>query len=259
MRAANQFRALMFGALAMTTILGVSVVPAHAQSNALSESSCGTAPSLRHVFTGTVDGFRHLSSRDSIGLLAIGAAAAAGAHPADREVTEDFAHPGTLRSVFRSGAAIGGSPLELSAAFATYGIGRALHHPCAAAVGVDLVRAQLMTEALTIGIKESGRRSRPAGGGFSFPSGHTAAAFASATVLQRHFGWKVGIPAYGVAAYVAASRVQMERHYVSDVVFGAAVGIVAGRSVTVGSQRFVISPTASRHGAGVSFSWVDKH
>ena len=44
MRAANQFRALMFGALAMTTILGVSVVPAHAQSNALSESCLPKAP-----------------------------------------------------------------------------------------------------------------------------------------------------------------------------------------------------------------------
>ena len=259
MRAATQSRALLLRAVAITAILGFSVAPVHAQATDVTSDRCGTAPSVRNLFTGTVDGFRHLRSKDSLGVLALGAIAAAGAHPVDREVTEDFAHPGTLRSALRSGAYIGGTPLELSAAFATYGIGRALHHPCAAAAGADLVKAQLMSQALTIGIKESGRRSRPAGGGFSFPSGHTAAAFASATVLQRHFGWKVGLPAYGVAAYVAASRVQMERHYVSDVVFGAAVGIVAGRSVTIGSQRFVISPTASRHGAGVSLSWVNMH
>ena len=38
------------------------------------------------------------------------------------------------------------------------------------------------------------------------PSGHAASAFTAATVLQRHYGLKTGIPAYAVAAYVAASR-----------------------------------------------------
>jgi membrane-associated phospholipid phosphatase len=266
MRPLQRIRVGLIGGVVMAAVLGTSSVPAQAEpsdsaaygSNVIDQSRCGTTPSMGQVFGGTVDGFRHLRSRDSLTVLAIGAVAAASSHPADRDVTEDFAHTGSLRSVFKSGSIVGGTPLQLSSAFAVYGIGRALHHPCAAAVGADLIKAQLMAEALTIGIKESGRRSRPAGNGFSFPSGHTAAAFASATVLQRHFGWKVGIPAYGVAAYVAASRVQTERHYLSDVAFGAAVGIVAGRSVTFGSQRFVISPTASRHGAGVSLSWAGR-
>ena len=85
--------------------------------------------------------------------------------------------------------------------------------------------------------KQATRRSRPEGTGYSFPSGHTTVTFASATVLQRHFGWKVGLPAYAVASYVAASRVEMKRHYLSDVAFGAALGIVAAarcRSATGG-------------------------
>jgi membrane-associated phospholipid phosphatase len=36
---------------------------------------------------------------------------------------------------------------------------------------------------------------------------------------------------YGIASYVAASRLHDNRHYLSDVVFGAAVGTIAGRTV----------------------------
>ena len=97
----------------------------------------------------------------------------------------------------------GSLPAQLGAAFLTYGLGRAFKSDCVAAVGGELVQAQLVAQVLTYGIKGTVRRARPEGGGFSFPSGHTTAAFASATVLQRHFGWKVGLPAFGAATYVA--------------------------------------------------------
>jgi membrane-associated phospholipid phosphatase len=115
-----------------------------------------------------------------------------------------------------------------------------------------------MAQAMTIGIKVTARRQRPDGYSQSFTSGHAAMAFASATVLQKHYGWKVGIPAYAVASYVGISRVQTDRHYASDVIFGAAIGLVAGRSVTFGSERFVLGPTGSPHGAGVSLTWAGK-
>jgi hypothetical protein len=84
-------------------------------------------------------------------------------------------------------------------------------------------------------------------------------AFASATVLQRHFGWKAGIPAYAVASYVAASRVQTQRHYLSDVAFGAALGIVAGRTVSVGHGRqLMLTPMALHGGGGAVFSLIHK-
>ena len=115
-----------------------------------------------------------------------------------------------------------------------------------------------MGEGLTIAIKQATRRARPEGSGYSFPSGHTTVSFASATVLQRHFGWKVGIPAYAVATYVAASRVEMKRHYLSDVAFGAALGIVAGRTVKVGRQQWMITPIGTENGAGAGFTWVGR-
>jgi membrane-associated phospholipid phosphatase len=150
---------------------------------------------------------------------------------------------------------LGSMPFEAGAAVATMAIGRIGHHPCAARVGADLLQAQLTAAAWTIGIKEVVRRSRPEGSGLSFPSGHTAAAFASATVLQQHFGWKVGIPAYAVASYVATSRVETGKHYWSDVAFAAALGVAAGRTISVGGgHRLVITPLAARRGGGAAFT-----
>jgi len=93
------------------------------------------------------------------------------------------------------------------------------------------------------------------------PSGHTTVAFASATVLQRHFGWKVGVPAYAVATYVAASRVEQKHHYLSDVAFGAALGIAAGRTVPMGhGHGLMVTPIVSPDGtgAGAGFTWVPR-
>jgi hypothetical protein len=72
----------------------------------------------------------------------------------------------------------------------------------------------------------------------SFPSGHSAAAFAAATVLTRHYGWKAAIPAYLGAAYIGASRVHDNKHYLSDVTFGAAMGIAAARTVLLNAGRY---------------------
>ena len=63
-------------------------------------------------------------------------------------------------------------------------------------------------------------RQRPDGGSQSFPSGHSASAFAGAAFLQRRYGWSYGAPAYAVATFVAYSRVESKRHWTSDVIAG---------------------------------------
>ena len=78
-------------------------------------------------------------------------------------------------------------------------------------------------------------------------------------MLQQHLGWRMGAPAYALATYVALSRVQMKRHYLSDVAFGAALGIAAGRTVTLGREkRMQLAPMVADRGAGVQFTWVGK-
>jgi membrane-associated phospholipid phosphatase len=105
-------------------------------------------------------------------------------------------------------------------------------------------------------IKFAVGRERPDGSNRqSFPSGHSAITFAAAAVIQRHLGWRHSVIAYGVASYVAASRLHDNRHYLSDVVFGAAVGSIAGRTVTEhGRDSWALVPTALPGGVVVSLT-----
>lgn len=220
-----------------------------------------SAPPFKSLFGDTISDFRRLPSKDSLKWLGIGAAVAALGHSIDRPVTRQFSASPMLDGVFKPGKTLGGARVQVGGALITYAIGRATQSPKVTLVGADLIQAQVMTHMLTTAVKMSVRRTRPDGTQYSFPSGHASVTFASATVLQRDLGWKAGIPAYGLAAYVAASRVQEKRHFLSDVAFGAAIGIMAGRTVTVGhgNGRFAVAPTAAPGGAGVSFTWVGQH
>jgi membrane-associated phospholipid phosphatase len=217
-------------------------------------------PGLRSIFQDVVRDFGDLRSTGTLKWLGTAAVAAGAIRPLDHGISTGFlGHPG-LDTAFRPGQTIGGAPLQMAAALATVGIGHIASSPRTATVGVDLLKAQLMSQALTQGLKISFQRTRPDGTPLSFPSGHASITFASATVLQRHFGWRVGLPAYAMASYVATSRIEGQRHYLSDVAFGAALGIVAGRAVTIGrgEHKLAISPTASAGGGGVSFTWLGR-
>ena len=61
----------------------------------------------------------------------------------------------------------------------------------------------------------------------SFPSGHTSASFAVATVLARHFP-RLGWIGYLAAALIACSRVWRGSHFPTDAVGGAAIGVLIG-------------------------------
>lgn len=88
--------------------------------------------------------------------------------------------------------------------------------------GVEVAGA---TAAATLILKYAVSERRPDGSNMhSFPSGHTAATFATAAFLQRRYGWKFGAPAFAVATYVAWGRVYSRKHHVWDVVAGAAIG-----------------------------------
>ena len=84
------------------------------------------------------------------------------------------------------------------------------------------------TTLVARGIKSAVNRTRPNGGVHSFPSGHTATAFMTATMLYKEYGWKNpwwSIGGYTVAAFTGVSRILNNWHWMSDVAAGAAVGI----------------------------------
>ena len=86
-----------------------------------------------------------------------------------------------------------------------------------------------VTGLLTSSLKLLVGRTRPGGGNRSFPSGHTSAAFAAATLIDANSDGSFGVPAYGLAALTGYSRMEARRHYPSDVLAGAAIGILSAQ------------------------------
>jgi membrane-associated phospholipid phosphatase len=119
---------------------------------------------------------------------------------------------------------------------------------------MDLIEALAVSELMTQTIKHIANRERPDhSDDTSFPSGHAADTFAFATALERHLGWRGAVPAYIFSSYVAISRLPANRHWLSDAVFGSAVGIIAGRTVTRHGRDFPVTLAIVPGGAEVMY------
>ena len=86
----------------------------------------------------------------------------------------------------------------------------------------------------------------------SFPSGHTSASFAVATVIVKHFP-RFAWPVYALAGYVSLTRVFRGSHFVSDSVAGVVLGLVIGTLAATPVQEW--GPTA-RYVLLVASSWL---
>jgi membrane-associated phospholipid phosphatase len=68
----------------------------------------------------------------------------------------------------------------------------------------------------------------------SFPSSHASSAFAFCTTLAMHYP-ELSMKAFETACLVSLSRVYLERHYPSDIIGGAAIGVAAA----IGSEIYL--------------------
>jgi membrane-associated phospholipid phosphatase len=116
---------------------------------------------------------------------------------------------------------------------------------------VDGLASIVVASAIVnLGVKQVARRRRPDREGSevtedrhvrmpdstSFPSGHSASAFAFAEGVSATLPW-LGIPLRLAAATVAYSRVHTGVHYPGDVVAGSLIGMTAGELTTLATSR----------------------
>lgn len=96
---------------------------------------------------------------------------------------------------------------------------------------IVMATSHLLMGAVVQGMKHSIKVHRPDGSNYkSFPSGHTAMAFVGAHILHKEYKaenpW-IGVAGYAVATATGALRVVNKKHWVSDVLTGAGIGILS--------------------------------
>jgi len=223
--------------LAILTVFA-PLATAHAQSLSWPQTEPARTPYLQHtdlgiLTAGAILTFAALSEENAA--RATASLEAAGPLEAPIDVGDSFGSTWTMLGITAGLGAVGW-------------LGGGARYSDAA---IDMGKTLLVTGAIVGALKVTVNRTRPNGGVHAFPSGHTAVAFAGATVLNQHFGLKVGVPAYTLAAFTGLGRMEDNKHYLSDVIAGATIGLLVGRAVP-SRYRDRVSAFAGADGAGMS-------
>ena len=233
--------------------MALSLHAAPATQPALSDRSVDRP--ITHLFQNLGHDMKALPSARSAGIVAAGIAGGWFAHSSGDHELSTWASRAGDTEYADVGMVVGDGWSQGGLAIATYAIGVIGHKTRVTHIGSDLIRAQMLNGLLTTTLKVAVDRTRPTGGAHGFPSGHTSAAFATAAVLDGHYGWKAGVPAYALASFVGWTRVRDNVHFLSDVVIGSTIGVVVGRAVTSGHRQrsWSIAPAPAPGGTGIVF------
>lgn len=185
-----------------------------------------------------------LVSTDNAVPFLVGGALTAGSFALDDSVREHF-EDHDLGGLQSFGDKLGDPEVVVPVTAGIFVIGRIAKNQRFRDMSYDFAQAQIAVGALGGLLKVSVRRERPNGSNTrSFPSGHSYSWFTSATVVERHYGFWAALPVYGLWAVVGLSRVENEAHYFSDVIGGAALGYLIGRT----ARRVNDAPTGDAEG-----------
>lgn len=120
---------------------------------------------------------------------------------------------------------------------------------------LQLAKGAICTQVSVELLKRSISDTRPDGGRYSFPSGHTAMSFLGASFVHKRYGPYLGIPAYTMAAFVGATRLDSRKHWPKDVMAGALLGFFINEIFTTSFDKNAqISPILSNKTLGLSYS-----
>lgn len=127
-----------------------------------------------------------------------------------------------------------------------------------------IAKAEVIELAIVLPLKYFTKVERPDGSdNYSFPSSHTAEAFLAATIVYREFRYKspwYGIGAYTLATTVGAYRMINNKHWESDVLVGAGIGILSVNLIYAthihrwGRKEICIFPTFNHNSKGFALS-----
>ena len=164
-----------------------------------------------------------------------------------------------------------------AASLAAYGVAEVFDLKREKAAALMTLESLILSGALTTGIKVVTSRDRPSDTndvlGFfdretnransSFPSGHSTHAFSTATVISEVYGednpWVPWV-AYPLAGGVALARLNKDRHWVSDLIVGGAIGHFVAKMVTtynpfLEEQGIAVAPIMIGDSTGVGFTY----
>ena len=167
----------------------------------------------------------------------------------DEDINSELSrsHGRVLRGITDFGNAASNPFLHLGVAAAFYGAGAAADRPRVMQLGEEMGEALVLADASTFVLKGVIGRGRPYSGdgnsryrpfqfqdGYdSLPSMHTASSFAMAHVVaSKTDSLGAKIACYATASLAGFSRAYRGKHWASDVVLGAAMGELAGNTVT---------------------------
>ena len=195
--------------------------------------------------------------------------AAAGGAVAVKEGWDDNVRACTAKHPERWGSAsdtigdLGDWPVQVPALLSLYGYSLLAQNEQLHDVSTTLIDAYVINGVTTVLIKAAANTDRPTtntnNGHYGFPSFHTSSSFTIAAVLDEYYGWQVGVPAYLLAGTIGWTRIDERDHDLSDVLFGAALGYVVGKSVAgqrlYGDGRVQVIPYYNTHEQEVGLIW----
>ena len=143
----------------------------------------------------------------------------------------------------------------------TYIVGRLRGDEKMINTGKALIESQIITQVATNALKFAVRRRRPDGSErTSFPSGHASATFALASTVDSLYGHKIGLPIYAFAGFVGFTRISENKHFTSDVLFGAALGTSIGMATAKvhkkQNRRFSLIPYSDGECGGLMLVFI---
>lgn len=192
----------------------------------------------------------------------------------DEDIRNEFSGHGNRNSDrIAEAASVAGDPfLHLALSASVYGGGVLADSTRYKNLGEMFGEAVILADASTLILKQSIGRGRPSvtsssseykpfkfqGDYDSMPSMHTASSFAMASVMASQAeSIYISVSSYLAASFVGLSRIYQEKHWASDVLLGAAIGELCGRTVTryhatANLNRFSVVPAITDTTALVS-------